>query len=695
MNRTTRLCLLMASIFAGCGDGRDYGMYTDVLEEIDLRGHGGTTSIVSALNSSDPYLQKLAVEGLGRFESEEHIVQIADVLDSRDSEVRQSAVNALGQSVFGTHGDEVSDILLKHLLIEENGVVRGTIARTLGRLSLLEKSKTTAIVDALIEMTGPNIVSVDQSIILGVVMGLESMIRLEQFDENGIPDEAVDFLKEILLSYGSDGVEEVPYSQSRATVRRVAALAISSLEQIESEILERVAKDPDPGVRRIAIMALGEKLEVSMEVLRAGLLDQEAMVRTEAVRSYANQAQGAESCQVLISMIQDESLHVSLAVLNLISGECEKGFGAETVLTSLISDPSKKNLHNNWHRAAHALVAMAELSSDVANLLIEDFMSHQSPFARSYAARAATITGNLRVLNILTEDANPNVRVQALGGLFAVEGSVPDSIIIDQLSTSDPFLMLTAARLLEGSLNHTEAIGPLIDSLDRMSKQGKETHRDPRMALLERIGEFGNSEQVEALEPYLRDYDPIVAEKTSEILSDWTGMDRKANAQLQDPLAFPSWIDIEEMRSTVVTLHMDRGGEISIQLIPDLAPTHAYRFKNLAEDGQLDGLTFHRVVSNFVIQGLSPGANEYAGYPEYTRDEIGLLPHWRGTVGTSTRGRDTGDGQIFVNLIDNHNLNHDFTIFGYVSRPQDMEVVDAVAEGDVISKATVATLGEN
>ena len=156
MNRTTRLCLLMANIFAGCGDGRDYGMYTDVLEEIDLRGHGGTTSIVSALNSSDPYLQKLAVEGLGRFESKEHIVQIADVLDSRDSEVRQSAVNALGQSVFRTDGDEVSDILLKHLLIEENGVVRGTIARTLGRLSLSEKNKTKLEVFKLTANTVPN-----------------------------------------------------------------------------------------------------------------------------------------------------------------------------------------------------------------------------------------------------------------------------------------------------------------------------------------------------------------------------------------------------------------------------------------------------------------------------------------------------------------------------------------------------------
>ena len=51
-----------------------------------------------------------------------------------------------------------------------------------------------------------------------------------------------------------------------------------------------------------------------------------------------------------------------------------------------------------------------------------------------------------------------------------------------------------------------------------------------------------------------------------------------------------------------------------------------------------------RVVPNFVIQGGSPGANEYWGDGPYTRDELTTEEHLRGTVGISTRGRDTGDG---------------------------------------------------
>lgn len=107
----------------------------------------------------------------------------------------------------------------------------------------------------------------------------------------------------------------------------------------------------------------------------------------------------------------------------------------------------------------------------------------------------------------------------------------------------------------------------------------------------------------------------------------------------------------------------------------------------MAREGTLDGLTFHRVVPNFVIQGGSPRANEYAGHGAYTRDEVGLRPQWRGTVGVSTRGRDTGDGQIYVNLADNVRLDHDYTLLGEVV--SGMDVVDAVLEGDVIARVEV------
>ena len=90
------------------------------------------------------------------------------------------------------------------------------------------------------------------------------------------------------------------------------------------------------------------------------------------------------------------------------------------------------------------------------------------------------------------------------------------------------------------------------------------------------------------------------------------------------------------------------------------------RFARLAESGYYNGLTFHRVVPNFVIQGGSPGANEYVGDAAFMRDEVGTWPHVRGAVGISTRGHDTGDAQIFVDLVDNPRLDHQYTVFAQV-----------------------------
>ena len=132
---------------------------------------------------------------------------------------------------------------------------------------------------------------------------------------------------------------------------------------------------------------------------------------------------------------------------------------------------------------------------------------------------------------------------------------------------------------------------------------------------------------------------------------------------------------------------MRKGGTIAIQPLPLHALTNAYRFVRLARKGYFDGLTFHRWAANFVLQGGSPGANEYSGDGPYSRDEVGVRPHWRGTVGLSTRGHDTGDAQIFINLVDNVRLNHDYTVYGVVVAG--MDLVDVVLEGDVIDRAEV------
>ena len=90
---------------------------------------------------------------------------------------------------------------------------------------------------------------------------------------------------------------------------------------------------------------------------------------------------------------------------------------------------------------------------------------------------------------------------------------------------------------------------------------------------------------------------------------------------------------------------------------------------------------------NFVIQGGSPGANEYAGASRYMRDEVSTVPHLQGYVGISTRGRDTGDAQIFINLVDSPRLDHEYTVFAKVVRGFD--VVQRVLEGAMIVTVTV------
>ncbi len=131
-------------------------------------------------------------------------------------------------------------------------------------------------------------------------------------------------------------------------------------------------------------------------------------------------------------------------------------------------------------------------------------------------------------------------------------------------------------------------------------------------------------------------------------------------------------------------IHLDNGRQFDIFFGREVAPLTYARFVRLARSHYYDGLTFHRVVPNFVIQGGSPGANEYVGDGPFMRDEL-ARSHRRGTVGISTRGRDTGDAQIFVNLVDNPRLDYEYTVFAAVPESE-LDAVDSVQEGTRIRR---------
>ena len=133
------------------------------------------------------------------------------------------------------------------------------------------------------------------------------------------------------------------------------------------------------------------------------------------------------------------------------------------------------------------------------------------------------------------------------------------------------------------------------------------------------------------------------------------------------------------------------GGTFIVRMRGDVAPMMAAIILDLVDARYYDGLKWHRVEHDFVVQGGSPLANEYAGLPYFLRDALGTVPHARGTVGMSTRGHDTGDAQWFFNLRDNLRLNGDYTVFGEVV--DGIDVVDGILEGDVIATMRVVPAG--
>ena len=136
----------------------------------------------------------------------------------------------------------------------------------------------------------------------------------------------------------------------------------------------------------------------------------------------------------------------------------------------------------------------------------------------------------------------------------------------------------------------------------------------------------------------------------------------------------------EAIEVLLVTSH----GEIVMELYPSLAPVTVSSFIRLVQKGFYDGLTFHRVVSDFVVQGGDPMGTGWGG-PGYSLPcEYGTVPFERGTVGMATAGKDTGGSQFFICHSEQPHLNRRYTVFGRVA--SGMEIVDQIQIDDQITK---------
>jgi peptidyl-prolyl cis-trans isomerase B (cyclophilin B) len=147
-------------------------------------------------------------------------------------------------------------------------------------------------------------------------------------------------------------------------------------------------------------------------------------------------------------------------------------------------------------------------------------------------------------------------------------------------------------------------------------------------------------------------------------------------------------MQIDPSKVYVATVETSRGS-IVLELYPEHAPKTVNNFVFLAREGFYDGLKFHRVIANFMIQGGDPTGTG-AGGPGYKfGDEVkdNPLEHGTGVISMANAGPNTNGSQFFITHGPQPHLDGKHTVFGQVVEGQD--VVDAIRQEDKMTKVTI------
>lgn len=399
-----------------------------------------------------------------------------------------------------------------------------------------------------------------------------------------------------------------------------------------------------------------------------------------------------DDCTQLRDAMADSAWAVRLRAADLAPASC----AADTMLVNtarawvraLPTSSARRPGGVSWQAAAHGLVALARVAQGDARTAMPRFATSPIPQVRMYAARAATVLTDTSTLVRLAGDTDGNVQEAAINGLATLGNHAHDGTVIAALGSRGYQAVRAAARELRTTPMRGDALPAAVTAAFRLRGDSSETSRDTRRAVVDLMAALATPADWSRIAPLTADFDCTIATAVVELGHTLGHAAAQAACTPFTVTLPPDAVRLAlgaEARVRVTMADSSGGGSFVVRLRGDDAPIMAARVLQLVGSGYYNNRAWHRVEHDFVIQG--PGENEYVGNPRFIRDELGTVPHVRGTVGMSTRGHDTGDGQWFVNLKDNLRLGRDYTVFAEVT--DGMTLVDAILEGDVVARMEV------
>ena len=466
-------------------------------------------------------------------------------------------------------------------------------------------------------------------------------------------------------------------------LRRAAAYSLArSPRPAARATLRRLAADPVAVIRLSAMTGLG-RAPLSKEdivILSNAVADDDPRVRAAACGALAAQALPPVSDAVassIVTMWTTTEPHVAIMAARAAGARPEIGSGAGLVEIAKNEEP--------W-LASEAFAAAAHRGAEGVDELARGWLSGDELWKRRAVAMVAPALGKeIEAMVVVADDAE--VRLAWLERLDGDEVRTRLETLA-RLVAEDPDPAVRTAAL--NHLADAGAAGGFQDLLDLARGWRSDEMPDARAAAL--TAALAAAEDSDQREVVVRraaaDTDPAVAVL---VIDAARSMGLPARSQERELRHNAQWyVDLVEWMQEhhwldVVT---DRG-TIRIRLESLEAPISSREIYELASVGFYDGLTFHRVVPNFVVQGGDPRGDGWGGAGFILPDEPAFRPYDTGRVGIATSGPNTGSSQFFFTLAPADHLVGHYTNFGEVVHGR--EILTRIRVGDRIRRIEVAS----
>lgn len=669
--------------------------------------------LLELFGDKSPAVRKRAALAAGRIGNELAVPPLISLLQSdEDDGVQSMAAFALGE----VESPAATEALTEQLSKRDGSMSRARIVEALGKIA------------AALPQTNEEQKKQIGKTILGV-LNFEAQRRSR-------PDTDVILLAlTAALRARPEGAGKVVaefLSNSDPRIRSDAGNTLARLRAKDGneELRKLLTSDPDPNVRANAARVLGatEDKAAVEGLLNRALQDPDSRVRVSAIR-----ALGSVGDQQIFNTLLERG--------KALSAKQEKNEVLEIVTTlGRVGQNSKSQLAIDWlkqlrsYDAPEVEIAFARISPQLYSVELQQ-LSNTTEWRRqaaigSGAAEVANVKSSDRLLDAsikneaLRNVSNtlscpsykgprssgiPNVRVRpgmvltsrctplaimarpdALRAYAAFKPNDLGEVLRKHLTESDVTVRTTAAELL-GELPFDATNIQALEAALKVALRDKDSN-DAALAIIDALAKQKNRNANQAIKAAIESSDYLTRRKAVESLK-LTGagdFSTRVGAPTRNSAADYARA-ISRIGKRVLAVVSTSKGPFTIEFLPDEAPLNVDNFVQLARRGYFNGIVFHRVVPNFVVQGGDPRGDGNGGPGYQIRCEINEVPYDRGAVGMALSGKDTGGSQWFVTHAPQPHLDGGYTVFGRVV--QGMDVVDRIVRGDKIRSVKVSERG--